>query len=629
MKDGFVRIAAASPEIRIADCGFNRENILGMIEKATEKDASVIVFPEMCVTGYTCGDLFLQTKLIKEAQNTVKEIEERTKDNDIISIIGFPFSLNSKLYNCAAVLSKGRILALIPKENIPSYSEFYEGRHFTAFDKNDGREIDFMGEKVYFGRSLIKVSNLENFVLSAEICEDLWVPSSPSNELAAEGATIIANLSAGNEVAGKRTFRKDLVAMQSAKLISVYAYASAGNGESTTDMIFSGDSMICENGKLLSRSSPYASEIIYADVDLQTIAFDRRRISTFPKSKGKINTVEITLREKQLNLDRKYEKSPFLPVGDVGERCEELLEIQSRALAARLKHIGAKTAVLGLSGGLDSTLALIVVSRAFDILKLDKKGIITVTMPCFGTTDRTKNNAYLLAESFGSELREISIEKAVKQHFEDIGQNPEIRDVTYENSQARERTQVLMDIANKEGGIVIGTGDLSELALGFATYNGDHMSMYGVNVSIPKTLIRYIIRHEAETGDEKRKAVLLDVLDTPVSPELLPHEDGKISQKTEEIIGPYELHDFFLYYFLRYGMPPEKIYRIAKLAFDGEFDDETILKWLKIFLKRFFAQQFKRSCIPDGVKVGSVSLSPRGDFRMPSDASAAMFIKDI
>lgn len=629
MKDGFIRIAVASPEIKVADCGFNKKNILEMISKADKNDASLIVFPELCVTGYTCGDLFLQTKLIKEAEKSAADIAEKTKNYDIISVIGLPFSLDSKLYNCAAVIFKGKIIALIPKENIPSYSEFYEGRHFSSFNKENGREIEFFGQKVFFGRTLIKAKNFEEFILSAEICEDLWVPSSPSETLAAEGATVIANLSAGNEIAGKRKFRKDLVSMQSAKLVCAYAYASAGNGESTTDMVFSGDSMICENGKLLSRSTPYSSEITYADIDLQTISYDRRRITTFPKSSGKINSTEINLPEKTLILKRKYEKSPFLPHGDIEKRCEELLGIQSRALAARLKHIGTKTAVLGLSGGLDSTLALIVTARAFDILGLERKGIITVTMPCFGTTDRTKNNAYTLSECFKTTLKEISIEKAVKQHFEDIGQDSSVHDVTYENSQARERTQVLMDIANKEGGIVIGTGDLSELALGFATYNGDHMSMYGVNASVPKTLIRYIIKYEAKIGGEEQKKVLLDVLDTPVSPELLPHDNGQIAQKTEEIIGPYELHDFYLYYFLRYGMAPEKIYRLAKIAFEDEFDDETILKWLKIFIKRFFAQQFKRSCLPDGIKVGSVSLSPRGDFRMPSDASVSTFIKDI
>ena len=629
MKDGFIRIAAASPEIKVTDCEFNKNNIISMIKEADQNDASLIVFPELCVTAYTCGDLFLQTKLIDEAKKSIIEIADKTKDKDIISVVGFPLSENYKLYNCAAVILKGKILAIIPKENIPSYAEFYEGRHFTPFNKENGKFIDFYGEKVFFGRSLIKAVNFDKFIFSAEICEDLWVPYSPSQELAVEGATVMLNLSAGNETVGKSEFRKDLVSMQSAKLICAYAYASAGQGESTTDVVFSGDCMICENGKLLKRNKLYESGIIYADVDLQTIEHDRRRMTSFPKPKGNVNVIEITLPKKQLVLKRKYDKNPFLPHGKIEERCEEILSIQSQALAARLKYIKAKKAIIGISGGLDSTLALIVTARAFDILELDRKGIIAVTMPCFGTTDRTRKNAVTLSDCFETTLKEIQIEKAVLQHFKDIGHDPSVRDVTYENSQARERTQILMDLANQENGIVIGTGDLSELALGFATYNGDHMSMYGVNSGVPKTLIRYIIGYEAKIGNEKRKKVLSDILDTPVSPELLPHDNGEISQKTEEIIGPYELHDFYLYYFLRYGMTPEKIYRLAKTAFKEDFDNETILKWLKIFVKRFFSQQFKRSCLPDGIKVGSVSLSPRGDFRMPSDASAEIFLKDI
>ena len=630
MKDGFIRIAAASPVVKVADCVSNRENILEMIKTAEERDASVIVFPELCVTGYTCGDLFLQTKLIKEAAAAVKEIAEKTADFDIISIVGFPFAVDFKLYNCAAVIFKGKVIAIIPKENIPNYSEFYEGRHFASAKGEKEREIDFFGEKVPFGRAIISAVNFEEFAFSAEICEDLWVPSSPSETLAENGATVIFNLSAGNEFAEKRRFRKDLVSMQSAKLLCVYAYASAGRGESTTDMFFSGDSMICENGRLLSRSTPYEPGIVFADADLQTITFDRRRMSSFPKSDFSVRKIDIELPVKNIKLERKYDKNPFLPKGDIAERCEEILNIQSRALASRLDRIKSKSAIIGISGGLDSTLALIVTARAFDILKKDRKDIIAITMPCFGTTDRTKNNAFTLAECFGVTVKEIPIADAVNQHFRDIGHDPEIHDVTYENSQARERTQILMDVANAENGIVIGTGDLSELALGFATYNGDHMSMYGVNASVPKTLIRYLVRYEAEKSGEKQKNVLIDVLETPVSPELLPHDDkGEIAQKTEDIIGPYELHDFYLYYLLRYGCPPEKIIRLAENAFEGMFDRETIVKWLKIFLRRFFTQQFKRSCLPDGVKVGSVSLSPRGDFRMPSDAYYDMFVKDI
>ncbi|MGN1088962.1 MAG: NAD(+) synthase [Huintestinicola sp.] len=633
MKNGFVRCGSAVPPVRVADCDTNAAEIIKMIKEAAENDCSLLVFPELCITGYTCGDLFLSETLLKSAKSALRRILDETSDIDMVFIVGLPLSVSQKLYNCAAVCHKGDVMGFVPKTNIPAYSEFYESRHFapwTADESTDPWNDDFFCD-VMTGASFV-CRNIPNFTFGVEICEDLWVSAPPSNALAKNGALIICNPSASDEVIGKKEYRRKLVDMQSAKLCCGYIYADCGFGESTQDMVFAGHCLISENGSRLAESKPFSNGIIYADIDTERLAYERRRMTTFESSSCPKVHFTFETEPKNLKLIRTFAQKPFVPSdkADLTERCEEILTMQATGLATRLKAIGCKTSVIGLSGGLDSTLALIVAVHAYDMLGLDRKGIITVTMPCFGTTSRTKNNAMVLAEAYGTTLREVNIAAAVRQHFEDIGHSEDVHDVTYENCQARERTQVIMDIANKEGGIVIGTGDLSELALGWATYNGDHMSMYGVNCSIPKTLVRYLVAYEAEVSGEKLSAVLRDVLDTPVSPELLPpSEDGTISQKTEDIVGPYELHDFFLYYTVRCGFAPSKIYRIAKNAFAGVYDDETIMKWLRTFIRRFFSQQFKRSCIPDGPKVGSVTLSPRGDWRMPSDASSAMWIKEL
>lgn len=630
MKDGFIRCAAITPDIRVADCEYNADRIIALAKETAKNDVSAAVFPELCITGYTCGDLFLHKALLESAERALFRIAKETAELDMLIFVGMPVSFGGKLYNCAATLKNGQLLGLVPKINIPNYSEFYEARYFTS-GKDAFGIVERLGG-VPMGPLLFE-SNIYGLTFGVEICEDLWVSCPPSCDIAAAGATIICNLSASDEVIGKGAYRRQLVSSQSARLVCGYIYADAGLGESTQDMVFSGHNIICDNGTILAESKPFSTGITYSEIDIGRIDSERRRMNTFPQfSEREYCRIKIEFKEKELTLTRKYEQMPFVPKDEdeLSTRCEEILTMQSVGLVTRLKHIGCKNAVLGLSGGLDSTLALIVTVHAFDMLGLDRKNITAVTMPCFGTTKRTKSNACKLAEVYGTTLIEVNITNAVRQHFVDIGQSEDNHDVTYENSQARERTQVLMDIANKQNGIVIGTGDLSELALGWATYNGDHMSMYGVNASVPKTLVRHLTAYEMQTTKDKELAAILqDVLNTPVSPELLPPSGGEISQKTEDIVGPYELHDFFLYYFVRCTFSPGKIYRLAKTAFAGKFDDETIKKWLDIFMRRFFTQQFKRSCLPDAPKVGSVALSPRGDLRMPSDACNNAFRVDF
>lgn len=630
MKDGFVKIACATPDIHVADCDYNAKQIIKLINEAAEKGAKLIAFPELCITGYTCGDLFLQDLLIKSAADAVLKIVEETKNLDIVSIVGVPARCNNKLYNCAAVITDDWF-ELIPKKNIPNYSEFYEAKHFTA-----AKEVDDFQDCEYLNKSLsvdcvFRCHSMNCFSFGVEICEDLWVGDTPSVKLAKQGANLIVNLSCSDEIIGKADYRRTIIKAKSGSLLCAYAYADAGIGESTTDMVFAGHNIIAENGSIIAESERFKNQIIYADIDFRKIECERSRSNTFENlSEDYVHCFDTEFTETK--LERYFPQKPFVPSSrdDLAERCNEISSIQAVGLMTRLRHIGCKNAVIGLSGGLDSTLALIVTVNAFDMLGLDRKGITAVTMPCFGTTDRTYNNACELAKSYGATLVEINIKDSVRQHFKDIGHDENIHDVTYENSQARERTQILMDIANQKNGIVIGTGDLSELALGWATYNGDHMSMYAVNASVPKTLVRYLVSYEADIREGKLKDILLDILDTPVSPELLPpEENGDIAQKTEDIVGPYELHDFFLYYMLRFGFSPSKIFRIAEYSFRGTYTPDIILKWEKTFYRRFFSQQFKRSCLPDGPKVGSVTLSPRGDFRMPSDASSALWLNEL
>ena len=633
MKDGFVRCGAATIDIRVADTDYNTENIIKTIENAADNGIKLIVLPELCITGYTCGDLFLQKTLLDGAKQSLIKIAGDTKNLDIISVVGLPYVVNQKLYNCAAVINGGHIKGLVPKMNIPNYSEFYEVRHFTA-GKNEVQYVNINGEQIPFGANILfKTDACEDFVLAVEICEDLWTAAPPSVNHAMAGATVIANLSASNEVIAKDEYREMLVKSQSARLYCGYVYSSAGYGESTTDLVFSGDNIVAENGTILARSKRFTNECVYSELDLERLVGERKKSNTYKVTGGEdYVSVYLEISAGKTELTRYVDKQPFVPSDNKKreKRSEEILSIQSLGLKKRLDHTHSKTAVIGVSGGLDSTLALLVTVRAFDSLGLDRKNIIAVTMPCFGTTDRTYNNAVNFANSLGVTLKEVNIKDAVNQHFKDIDHNPNVYDVTYENSQARERTQILMDVANKNGGLVIGTGDMSELALGWATYNGDHMSMYGVNAGVPKTLIRYLVDYEARrTDNDVLKKTLQDILDTPVSPELLPPKDGKISQKTEHIVGPYELHDFFLYHLMRFGSSPKKILRLAEIAFKGEYDREVILEWMKVFYRRFFAQQFKRSCLPDGPKVGSVALSPRGDWRMPSDASAGIWAKEL
>ena len=633
MKNGFVKVAAATPDIRVADVEFNTQNIINAMEEAQKNGAKILVFPELCVTGYTCSDLFDHSVLLKASRKALLEIAENTNDKDMLVFVGAPLEVNGKLYNVAAAMNQGEIIGFTTKTFLPNYGEFYEMRQFTPGPQTV-REITFEGKKIPIGpQILFQAEEMEELVVAAEICEDVWSPVPPSIQAALEGATVIVNCSASDETIGKDTYRRALISGQSARLISGYIYANAGEGESTTDLVFGGHNIIAENGTILKESSRYVNEIIYSELDLQRITGERRKNTTFqPLDEETLVRVPFTVEETKTFLTRTFPKKPFVPSDEQtrAQRCEEILTIQAMGLKKRLAHTNARTAVVGISGGLDSTLALLVTARAFDMLGRDKKDIIAVTMPCFGTTDRTYQNACEMSKKVGATLIEVPIADAVNVHFRDIGHDPEDHSVTYENCQARERTQVLMDIANKTWGMVIGTGDLSELALGWATYNGDHMSMYGVNASVPKTLVRHLVKYAADdTTDEALKNVLYDVLDTPVSPELLPPKDGDIAQKTEDLVGPYELHDFFLYFMLRFGYEPSKIFRIACMTFDGEYDKETIFKWLETFCRRFFSQQFKRSCLPDGPKVGTVALSPRGDWRMPSDACVAVWMKDL
>ena len=633
MRHGFIKVAAATPDIRVADVDYNKGQIIKQMDEAADAGAKIIVFPELCITGYTCSDLFLQDILLNSAKKALVEIAEHTKNLDTLVFVGVPIAVGGELYNVAAALNHGNILGFTTKSFLPNYGEFYEMRQFRPGPKK-AEKILFGGKEIPFGPQLLFVENqMANLIVSAEICEDVWSPVPPSIEAAREGATVIVNCSASDETIGKASYREALISGQSARLISGYIYANAGEGESTTDLVFGGHNLIAENGTILAEAKRFSNGIIYTEFDVQKIANERRKNTTFTETQEHVlPRIPFGLEQTETILTRTFPSRPFVPRDDQerAKRCEEILTIQAMGLKKRLAHTHAKSAVVGISGGLDSTLALLVTAKAFDALGLERSGITAVTMPCFGTTDRTYQNACKMSLKVGATLREVRIGDAVMHHFKDIGSDPQDHSVTYENSQARERTQVLMDIANQTGGLVIGTGDMSELALGWATYNGDHMSMYGVNASVPKTLVRHLVHYFADTcEDSSLKEVLYDVLDTPVSPELLPPKDGEIAQKTEDLVGPYELHDFFLYYFLRMGYEPGKIYRIAKLSFAGEYDDETIYKWLRTFCWRFFSQQFKRSCLPDGPKVGTVALSPRGDWRMPSDACVVLWIQNL
>ena len=641
MKDGFIKVAAVTPDIEVGNTAYNTEQIIQCIELAGKEDVRLLVFPELCISGYTCNDLFLQNILLEGCLEGLEQIRSASRTHDMLIVVGLPFLFNARLYNIAAVIYQGEVLGLVPKQHIPNYSEFYEARHFApAPAENEAVDIPVLGthgRQIPFGAKLLfAADNLPDFVLGIDICEDLWMPIPPSCHHALASATVIANLSASDETTGKEIYRRELVSNQSARLICGYIYADAGEGESSTDLVFAGHNLIAENGSILSQSERFHNEMTMSELDLGRLVSERRRMGTFeitPPAQVGYKVCHFSFRNlNETKLTRFYSRTPFVPSAkaDRDRRCNEIFNIQAMGLKKRLAHTHCKSAVLGISGGLDSTLALLVTARAFDLLGLDRTGIKAITMPCFGTTDRTMKNACTLTEKLGASLQEIPIHEAVNLHFRDIGHDPEVHDVTYENSQARQRTLILMNIANQANGMVIGTGDMSELALGWATYNGDHMSMYGVNCSIPKMLVRYLVLYYAETtDDEELRAVLLDILDTPVSPELLPPKDGEISQKTEDLVGPYELHDFYLYYMMRFGYTPSKIYRLACYTFRGAYDKDTIYKWLRTFYWRFFSQQFKRSCLPDGPKVGSVALSPRGDWRMPSDASVAMWMRDL
>ena len=630
MKDGFIKVACITPKVRVADVTYNVKQIQEAMEASAKAGAMIVVFPELCITGYSCYDLFYQRTLLTQAKAGLLSLAKKTEDLSGIFFVGLPWEHQGKLYNVAAALCGGKVLGFVPKTYLPNYAEFYEARQFTPGMQEivnvclEGQETDIpLGTDQVF-----RCREIPELVIASEICEDLWTPCPPSGRHCLHGATLIANLSASDEVTGKNAYRKDLVAMTSARLYCAYLYASAGEGESTQDVVYSGHSLIAENGSILVESDLFATGMVLSEIDVYAIAAKRHMMSTYEMTDADYYETYFSLPLQETKLTRFVDKAPFVPSDEASlrRRCEEILDIQSMGLKKRLAHTGAKTAVIGISGGLDSTLALLVTVRAFDMLGLDRKGVIAVTMPGFGTTDRTYQNACEMSKKVGATLIEVPIAEAVNIHFRDIGHDPEDHSVTYENGQARERTQVLMDLANKTWGMVIGTGDMSELALGWATYNGDHMSMYGVNASVPKTLVRHLVKYAADdTEDEQLREVLYDVLDTPVSPELLPPKDGDIAQKTEDLVGPYELHDFFLYFMLRFGYEPAKIYRLACSTFEGEYDRETILKWLKTFCRRFFSQQFKRSCLPDGPKVGSVALSPRGDLRMPSDASARIW----
>ncbi len=644
MRDGFIKAAAGTPKIRVADCAYNACQITSLMKEAAEQGVKVLALPELCVTGYTCGDLFLQDTLLQGAEDALAYILEQTKELDMLTAVGLPVRnrWDGKLYNCAALFCGGELLGLIPKTHIPNYGEFYEARWFAS-----GAELDTMvklcGQNVPLGYNLIwECETMPNLVVGVEVCEDLWAPEPPSVALARAGATLILNLSASNELAGKAAYRRQLVVGQSARLLCGYVYADAGDGESTTDLVFAGHNIIAENGALL-KETRFATGLAVTEIDVDKLIFERRRMNTFAPPKRDpmkeahaigVGRSSFPLKVEGTALTRPIPKNPFVPEegADRRERCEEIFTIAALGLKKRLEHTHASCAVVGLSGGLDSTLALLITARAMDLLGRPRTDILAVTMPCFGTTSRTKSNAQILAERMGVEFRIVDVGEAVRVHFRDIGQSMEDLSVTFENGQARERTQVLMDLANQRGGMVIGTGDLSELALGWATYNGDHMSMYGVNGSIPKTLVRHLTAYaadQAQEADPQLAAVLRDILNTPVSPELLPPKEGEIAQRTEDLVGPYELHDFFLYYAVRWGGSPRKVFRLALATLEKDYGRETILKWLKNFCRRFFTQQFKRSCLPDGPKVGSLALSPRGDWRMPSDGVNALWMKEL
>ncbi len=630
MRHGFIKVASASPSLKVGNPDYNKDRIIDLMRKAEKEGVKVLVFPELSITGYTSGDLFFQSSLLSSSQDALLDIKEASKDLDLLSFVGYPLKYNGKLYNTLAAVQHGSILAFFAKRNLPTYGEFYEERWFTP-SPSENMIIDYKGEDVVFGSRII-LTYSDSLKISAEICEDLWVPDPPSTHHAIAGATLIVNASASDELIGKSEYRKNLVSGQSARIIGAYIYSDASEGESTTDMVFTGSNVIAENGTILKAVDYSLNELIVSEIDTEKLERERYVRNTFPISEEGYAYIDISFNECETKLTRYIDPHPFVPVDEAkrNERCDKILTLQALGLKKRLQHTRSKKVVVGLSGGLDSTLALLVAVKAFDMLSLDRKGIIAITMPCFGTTKRTRSNAELLALSLCVDFRIIDITESVKAHFKDIGQSLDDYSVTYENGQARERTQVLMDTSNKEGALVIGTGDLSELALGWATYNGDHMSMYGVNAGVPKTLVRYLVKYVAETTEnEVESKVLFDILSTPVSPELLPAKDGEISQVTEDIVGPYELHDFFLYYIVRLSFSPGKVYRLALIAFDGVFDSETIYKWLRTFIRRFFSQQFKRSCLPDGPKIGTITLSPRSDWRMPSDGDSEIWLKAL
>ena len=638
MKNGFIKVCSATSDIQVANPKFNAQKILEIIQEKQQEEVKLIVFPELCLTAYTCSDLFLQDILLEQALDQLFFIARETKDYDMLIAVGLPMLKDAKLYNVAAVIFKGKVIGIVPKTHIPNYSEFYEARHFCKGNEiAEYIKLEQQEEMIPFGsKILFRATNMKEFVLGVEICEDVWVPISPSAYHAKAGATVIANLSASDETTGKADYRRELIKGQSANLVCAYIYASAGEGESTTDLVYSGHNLILENGILLKESKRFENEQIVTEVDLQRLQSERRRISTYQIEdvlRDEYVYVDVTFSKVEpVKMTRVFGRAPFVPSNklDREKRCEEILMLQAMGLKKRLTHTHSQSAVIGISGGLDSTLALLVTALAFDKAGMDRKNIVCVTMPCFGTTDRTYQNAVELTKALGATLREIPINDVVTTHLQSIGHDLETHDVTYENGQARMRTLILMNVANQMNGMVIGTGDLSELALGWATYNGDHMSMYGVNASVPKTLVRYLVQYYADTAEDKKLAeILYGVLDTPVSPELLPPKDGEIAQKTEELVGPYELHDFFLYYILRFGYTPSKVFFLATEAFKGKYDNNTLYKWLHNFYRRFFSQQFKRSCLPDGPKIGTVAVSPRGDLRMPSDACVQIWMDNL
>ena len=633
MNYGFIKTCAVSPALRVADCPYNAQKTIEAMQQAAEDGCQLTVFPELGLTGYTCGDLFLQQPLLDAAEAALREILKASEALQLVALVGLPVTVDAKLYNCAAVVCQGALLGLVPKSHIPNYGEFYEKRHYCAAPAGV-KEISFAGQKTLFGTKLLfRCETMQAFTLAVEICEDLWAPLPPSTAHALAGATVIANLSASDETVGKAEYRRALVSQQSARLLCAYLYADAGHGESTTDMVFSGHNLIAENGALLAESRPFSQALACTELDLGRLLAERRRNTSFEPVTDGYETVSFHLPLREIPLTRYISPTPFVPAdgGARAERCELILQMQADGLAKRIEHAHAKTAVIGISGGLDSCLALLVAVHAMKKLDRSMDSILAVTMPCFGTTKRTRSNAEILCQELGVQFTEISIANTVRSHFADIGQSETNFDVTFENGQARVRTLELMDLANRTGGLVVGTGDLSELALGWATYNGDHMSMYGVNAGVPKTLVRHIVRYEADAANsDTLREVLLDILDTPVSPELLPaKENGEIAQQTESLVGPYELHDFYLYYVLRFGFSPAKIYHLAKAALSDRYSDEVLLHWLRNFYRRFFQQQFKRSCLPDGPKVGSVTLSPRGDWRMPSDACVSVWQAEL